>query len=127
MYGTLWARNLDNIKELDRIRRRMNGVYVLCDGSMPVYIGRGRIATRVLDHKRSRTRGKYWDHFTWYMLRSESAAVEVEALLLRMLPFYLRSLNKQRGNFLKAKRKKQRNAHPDPIKRAKFGVQRARR
>ena len=43
-YGSLWARNSDNIKQL-RALGRLFGIYVLYDGSMPVYIGRGRLQT----------------------------------------------------------------------------------
>ena len=42
-YGSLWARNKENIRRLREIGK-LYGVYVLCDGSMPVYIGRGKSA-----------------------------------------------------------------------------------
>ena len=45
-YGDQWARNKKNIEALRR-RGKFWGVYVLCDGSMPIYIGRGRIARNI--------------------------------------------------------------------------------
>ncbi len=45
-YGSLWARNRENISRL-RAMGKLYGVYVLCDGSMPVYIGRGRLSSRI--------------------------------------------------------------------------------
>src|SRR6266568_760258 len=102
-YGTLWARNRKNIQRL-RAEGKLSGVYVLCDGSMPVYIGRGRLARRIDRHQRSKSRGQAWDHFSWYAIPDRNLEADVEALLLRMLPFYLRSLNKQRTRFTDAKR-----------------------
>lgn len=120
-YGSLWARNDSNIKRL-RAEGRLFGVYVLCDGSMPVYIGRGRLASRINRHRRSRSRkSQYWDHFSWYAVSDRRFEADIEALLLRMLPFYLRSLNKQRTRFAKAVRRPPKDAKPDAIKRPVFG------
>jgi hypothetical protein len=118
-YGTLWARNRQNIRAL-RALGKFYGVYVLCDGSMPVYIGRGRLARRIARHQRSKSRGQFWDHFSWYAISDRRLEAEVEALLLRMLPFYLRSLNKQRTRFIAAESTKQASPAADPIKRPKF-------
>src|SRR2546426_9176283 len=63
-YGTLWARNKANIQAL-RARGKLYGVYVLADGSMPVYIGRGKLSGRIAQHRGSKRRGQYWDHFSW--------------------------------------------------------------
>ncbi|MGH2611130.1 MAG: hypothetical protein ACRDHF_18775, partial [Tepidiformaceae bacterium] len=101
-YGTLWARNKSNIRRLRALGKRY-GVYVLCDGSMPVYIGRGLLARRIERHQRSKSRGQAWDHFSWYAIPNRRLEADVEALLLRMLPFYLRSLNKQRTRFTAAR------------------------
>ena len=125
-YGTLWARNRENTQRL-RSEGKVWGVYVLCDGSMPVYIGRGRLAHRIDRHQRSRSRGQFWDHFSWYAISDRSVEADVEALLLRMLPFYLRSLNKQRTRFTNAKRMKDESPAADPIKRPKFATKRKRR
>ena len=92
-HGLVWARNKDNIRRL-REAGRLYGVYVLCDGSMPVYVGRGKLSARISRHQRSKSRGQFWDHFSWYAIPNRRFEADVEALLLRMLPFYLRSLNK---------------------------------
>src|SRR5438876_9597876 len=119
-YGTRWARNSKNIQRL-RAEGELWGVYVLCDGSMPVYIGRGRLAQRISRHQRSGSRGQFWDHFSWYAIPDKRLEVDVEALLLRLLPFYLRSLNKQRTRFTGAKSSlKQVSRVADPIKPPKF-------
>ena len=101
MHGPLWARNSDNIKHLREQEKKhgpFTGVYVLCDGSMPVYIGRGRLLPRLIRHKRSTTRGQVWDHFSLFAVADPHCEADLEALLLRMLPFYLRSLNKRNSS-----------------------------
>jgi hypothetical protein len=126
-YGTRWARNKENIQRL-RAEGKLWGVYVLCDGSMPVYIGRGRLAHRINRHQRSGSRGQFWDHFSWYAISDRRLEVDVEALLLRMLPFYLRSLNKQRTRFTGAQNSvKQVSPVADAIKPPKFATKRKRR
>jgi len=86
-HGLVWARNKDNIRRL-REAGRLYGVYVLCDGSMPVYIGRGKLSARISRHQRSKSRGQFWDHFSWYAIPNRRFEADVEALWLRMLPFY---------------------------------------
>ncbi len=125
-YGTLWARNKQNIRRL-RGEGKLWGVYILCDGSMPVYIGRGKLASRITQHQRSKSRGQFWDHFSWYAIPDRRFEADVEALLLRMLPFYLRSLNKQRTRFVDAKRMTDRSPVADSIKRPSFAAKRRRR
>jgi hypothetical protein len=111
-HGELWARNEENFGELRDAPGNPRGVYILCDGSMPLYVGRGKIASRIEKHSRSKSKGQYWDHFTWYEIQSEKDRRNIESLLLRLLPFYLRSLNKQRGR-LSGSRKFKDN-HPVP-------------
>lgn len=125
-YGTQWARNQQNIRRL-RAAGKLWGVYVLCDGSMPVYIGRGRLASRIGRHVRSKSRGQFWDHFSWYAIPDRRFEADVEALLLRLLPFYLRSLNKQRTRFTDARSMSDKYPVADPIKRPKFLTKRRRR
>src|SRR5215813_3162507 len=124
-HGLVWARNKDNIRRL-REAGRLYGVYVLCDGSMPVYIGRGKLSARISRHRRSKSRGQFWDHFSWYAIPDRRFEADVEALLLRMLPFYLRSLNKQRTRFTDGRSTTQPNWAPDPIKRPRFLTKRKR-
>jgi hypothetical protein len=100
---------------------KLYGVYILYDGSMPVYIGRGRLISRIKRAKNSKTRGQCWDHFSWFAIPNRRFEADVEALLLRMLPFYLRSLNKQRTHFAHSHQSiKEEFANPDAIKRPIF-------
>jgi hypothetical protein len=129
-HGPLWARNAANLKELRAIERRsgkLYGVYVLCDGSMPVYIGRGRIRTRLRGHRRSKSRGQFWDHFSWFAVSDRRFEADLEALLLRMLPSYLRILNKQRTKFATHNPVVDKNPVADVIKRPRFVISRRRR
>jgi hypothetical protein len=103
MFGEMWARNLQNINRIPRSKQEGGkGVYVLYDGSMPVYVGKGNMRSRLDGARRSKTRGQLWDHFSWYSL-DPTATHDIEALVLRMLPPYLRSLTKQKGKFLAAR------------------------
>jgi hypothetical protein len=92
-YGSLWPRNKKNISALHG-----RGVYIIYDGAMPVYVGKGHLRTRIgqADGKPS----DLWDHFSWYCIPDEEHMHDVESLMLRLLPWYLRGLNKQKGNFL---------------------------
>ena len=47
-YGTMWARNDANIARIPSARNGGRGVYVLFDGSMPMYVGKGDIRDRIL-------------------------------------------------------------------------------
>lgn len=125
-YGSLWARNKENIRRL-REMGKLYGVYLLCDGSMPVYIGRGRLSSRIRRHQHSKSRGQFWDHFSWYAIPDRRFEADVEALLLRMLPFFLRSLNKQRTKFSDARRMTDKFPIADSIKRPSFAAKRRRR
>ena len=125
-YGTLWARNDTNIKAL-RARGDLFGVYILSDGSMPVYIGRGKLSGRLAKHRLSKRRGQYWDHFSWFAIPDRRKEGDVEALLLTMLPFYLRSLNRQRAKFADGERVTQRSSRADLIDRPDFAAKRVRR
>jgi hypothetical protein len=102
----MWARDIKNINKIpgSKTPRGGEGVYILYDGSMPVYVGKGNIKSRIRRARRSKTRGQFWDHFSWYVLDDSEMIHETEVLILRMLPPYLRSLTKQKGHFLKAVR-----------------------
>ena len=45
-YGEMWPRNDSNIQIVPGSADGGQGVYVLYDGSMPVYIGKGNIRRR---------------------------------------------------------------------------------
>ena len=67
-YGEKWARNAKNIQAIPGNKEGGRGIYVLYDGSMPLYIGKGNIRSRIRGARRSGTRGKQWDYFSWYAL-----------------------------------------------------------
>lgn len=107
-FGEMWARNPGNIGHIPRSKEDGGkGVYVLYDGSMPVYVGKGNLHSRIYGARVSRRRGQLWDHFSWYALADRKMMHDIEALVLRMLPPYLRSLTRQKGNLEKALKIKQ--------------------
>jgi hypothetical protein len=99
-YAEMWPRNLENINHVPGKKDGGTGVYILYDGSMPVYVGKGNIKSRLDGARRSKSRGPFWDHFSWYILKNPAMIHDAEVLILRMLPPYLRSLTKQKGHFL---------------------------
>lgn len=96
-YGTMWPRNPENIQS---VQGRGAGVYILFDGSMPMYIGKGQIGRRIKRAARSPRRKEMWDHFSWYAITKPELIHDIEVLMLRMLPPTLRSLTQQGGNFI---------------------------
>lgn len=116
-YGEMWARNDKNIAAVAKKERA--GVYVLYDGSMPVYIGKGtNINHRLSRAKRSPHRGEFWDHFSWYVIPDANLRHDVEALFLRTLPWYVRALTRQSGKFKDRKKSEvQTSETPEPIRR----------
>jgi hypothetical protein len=100
-FGERWARNSENIrdKRMPGRSRGGQGVYILYDGSTPVYIGKGNIRARLMAADKSNRRGKSWDRFSWYVIKDKSLIHDVEVLLIRILPLYLRYLTRQRGHF----------------------------
>jgi hypothetical protein len=106
-FGEMWARNLPNINRIPGTKQGGQGVYILYDGSMPVYVGKGNMRSRIRGARRSKVRGQFWDHFSWYVLDDRKMIHDTEVLFLRMLPSYLRSLTKQKGKFLDAERVKE--------------------
>src|ERR1700686_4254084 len=108
-YGTMWARNETNIDKIPSSKKGGRGVYVLFDGSMPMYVGKGNIRSRVKQASTSKRRKHLWDHFSWYAIKNPAMMHEIEVLMLRILPPNLRYLTRQGGNFMKAKRVKEEN------------------
>lgn len=115
--GEMWARNADNIKRVLGSKEGGRGVYILFDGSTPVYIGRGNLQQRIRRACRSKRRGQCWDRFSWYVVSDAKHQVELEALLLRMLPPQMRILNRQRGKLPGAKKHTQEKREPELIDR----------
>jgi hypothetical protein len=115
-YGTMWARNAENIAKIPSSRKGGLGVYILFDGSMPMYVGKGNIRSRIIGADASKRRGELWDHFSWYSIKNPKMMHDIEVLMLRILPPNLRSLT-QGGNFLGGGRVRQHNRNPKPITR----------
>jgi hypothetical protein len=116
-FGEMWARNLENISRIPHPKQGGTGVYILYDGSMPVYVGKGHIRHRIDGARRSKTRGQLWDHFSWYVIKNPEVIHDTEALFLRMLPPYLRSLTKQTGHFVDAVERYEANRAAEVISR----------
>ncbi|MBZ5528671.1 MAG: GIY-YIG nuclease family protein [Acidobacteriia bacterium] len=114
-YGRMWARNLKNIQLV--AKQDGDGVYILYDGSMPVYIGMGNIPWRLRKASRSKRRGQMWDHFSWYIPCDPKLIRDIEALLLKMLPPHLRILNRQKGKLHAAEKVHEVDQKPDIITR----------
>ena len=66
-------------------------------------------------------KSQFWDHFSWYAVPDRRYEADIEALLLRMLPLYLRSLNKQRTQFASAERLKEESPRADVIQTNRRG------
>jgi hypothetical protein len=115
--GEMWARNTANIEAVSGRTKGGKGIYILFDGSTPVYVGRGNIRHRIQEARKDKTRGQCWDHFSWYGVPNKQNEQELEALLLRMLPPHLRMLNRQRGKLYGAKKCFSQDEKADPIKR----------
>jgi hypothetical protein len=111
-FGHMWARNSENIQLVAKQKRE--GVYILYDGSMPVYVGMGNIPSRLKRARRSTRRGQMWNHFSWYIPCDPKLIRDIEALFLRMLPFPLRVLNRQKGKLKGAEKFDQPPANRTP-------------
>jgi hypothetical protein len=119
--GEMWPRNDEAINAIPPSKKGGKGIYILYDGSTPVYVGKGNIQWRIKVARRSGRRGQAWDHFSWYKILNRKHQHDIEALLLRMLPPYLRILNRQRAKFLSAKKHSPpKDKNPEPIKRPKL-------
>lgn len=103
-HGFSWPRNEKNLAQIKKVLRGKKGVYVLSHGAMPMYVGKGKIASRVNGHAKTKSsKSKYWDHFTWFVIKGGFQG-DLEVMLLRTLPFYVRSLNRQTGSLTKKNR-----------------------
>jgi hypothetical protein len=116
----MWARNQENINKVPGSNEGGKGIYILYDGSMPVYVGKGgggksSIHRRIVRATKSKTRSPFWDHFSWYVLDQPKLIHDTEVLLLRMLPPYLRSLTKQLGHFLDISKHGEREANRNAV------------
>jgi len=98
--GLQWPRNEENFEDLEDRQGHDSGIYLLYHGAMPVYIGKGKLVTRLRAHHRERSgKAKYWDRFSWFVINHRAHEAELEGMLLQALPFYVRALNKQTAKF----------------------------
>jgi hypothetical protein len=119
-HGFSWPRNKKNLQQIRKLLHGKKGVCVLSHGAMPMYVGKGKIASRVRGHARTTSsKSRYWDHFSWFVING-GFENELEVVLLRTLPFYVRSLNRQSGSLGK-KRIKADDDRPDLIPLPKLG------
>ena len=93
-FGEMWARNAANIEDVPGSSAGGQGVYILYDGSTPVYVGKGNIRQRLRAADKSNRRVNSWNHFSWYVIKDKSLVHDVEVLLIRILPLYLRYLTR---------------------------------
>jgi hypothetical protein len=120
-YGRLWARNDQNVEKLGDQGKRQ-GLYILYDGSMTVYVGHGWILNRLEAHRKDKRLRRFWDYFSWYEIPDEMLRKDTEALLIRTLPYYLRLLNKQNQKFVGPKKSRKQSKHrtPEAVDKPKF-------
>jgi hypothetical protein len=121
-FGEMWARNDENIEHVTGSANGGQGVYVLYDGSTPVYIGKGNVRQRLRSAHASERRGDSWDYFSWYLVKDPDSIHDVEVLLIRMLPPYLRILNRQEGHFEDAHSEDQKKREPFLIDRTNLPI-----
>jgi hypothetical protein len=112
-FGLMWARNDKNLAALPPRRKGGQGVYILYDGSMPIYAGRGGFRNRINEARRSIKRAQMWDHFSWFSVKDRRKHHDLEMLMLQALPPMLRSMNRCDGKFVGSK-KSQRQPKPQP-------------
>jgi hypothetical protein len=122
-YGRMWARNESNFEKLrsDPKLKGLKGLYILYDGSTPVYLGRGCISDRLEISRKLGKRKRFWDYFSWFIIPDEDLQKDTEALLIKTLPYYLRLLNRKNENFAIPKDSvKQVEKIPDAVNKPKF-------
>jgi hypothetical protein len=128
LYGLNWARNPANIQLLEVLLDKRTGLYVLANGSMPLYIGKGIVASRIKHHAQpDKTKSAYWNYFSWFEVLKPADEGELECLLLQTLPFYVRSLNRQTGSLGKDNRRNPEDDQPLAVKFPKLAPKRRRK
>jgi hypothetical protein len=78
--GIHWPRNEDNFEDLEDRQGQNSGIYLLYHGAMPVYIGKGKLVSRLRSHNKERSKKfKYWDRFSWFAINNNGREREIEA------------------------------------------------
>lgn len=97
--GTMWPGNEENIRRVRKVAG--DGIYILLDGSMPMYIGQGQLGRRIKKAADSDSRGQRWNCFSWYEIKKAKYLHDIDVLVLRMFPANLRPLTRQDGHFIR--------------------------
>jgi hypothetical protein len=103
-FGLMWARNEENLAELPERTEGGEGVYILYDGSMPVYAGKGGFKRRIRFAETTHKRAQAWTHFSWFAIRDRTKHHDLEMLLIKTLPRMLRLMNRCEGKFVGPKK-----------------------
>jgi hypothetical protein len=79
--GLQWPRNEENFDDLEDRQGQDSGIYLLYHGALPVYIGKGKLVTRLRAHHRERSgKAKYWDRFSWFVINNREHETELESV-----------------------------------------------
>jgi hypothetical protein len=116
-FGERWTRNSLRHEDIRGQSIGGHGVYILYDGSTPVYIGKGNIRSRLRASDKSKRRKDSWDHFSWYVIKNKKLMHDVEVLLIRILPPFLRHLTRQGGRFGKTLDRPKEFKEEQPLKK----------
>lgn len=103
-FGLMWARNPKNLAALPGRKAGGEGVYMLYDGSMPVYAGRGGFRRRIGYAGKTHKRAQAWTHFSWFAIKDRTKHHDLEMLMLKTLPRMLRLANRCEGKFVGPKK-----------------------
>jgi hypothetical protein len=103
-FGLMWARNPKNLAKLPERTAGGEGVYILYDGSMPVYAGRGGFKRRIAFAGTTHKRAQAWTHFSWFAVKDRSKHHDLEMLMIKSLPRMLRLMNRCEGKFVGPKK-----------------------
>jgi hypothetical protein len=122
-YGKLWTRVPANLKRLaSKDLKNASGVYALYNGTMPVYIGKGKFSKQIKSHAGKGKKGPFWEHFSWCEINGKGLDKEIESLFLRLLPWYVRSLNRMGGKFASGEKIEAASKTPVEIRWPKGGA-----
>jgi hypothetical protein len=93
-----WPRNQENLDELEDLAGHKSGIYVLHQGAMPVYIGRGAISARLCSRGKEGSRKEPVLGAVFVLRdRENSIAARVGIIVAGGAAVYIPSLNKPGG------------------------------
>jgi hypothetical protein len=77
-FGLMWARNPKSLAALPERKAGGEGVYMLYDGSMPVYAGTGGFRRRIGYAEKTHKRAQAWTHFSWFAIKDRTKHYDLE-------------------------------------------------